>query len=452
MIDRLRSSSVHVAAAAGVALLAAGAPARATDLSQVLVQYFEDGIRLSANSVHAGHFEDSGAARQTAEQLNLAIASQFATSPLGSSSGGMTFSYDDETGTFVRSSDSYGPLFAERALTLGKGKWSFGATYVHRRFDSIEGFGLRNGDLTFTLQHEDEFDPAIDPPSYEGNLYPFFEGDLIDTRLNLGLSIDTAYVYLNYGVTKNLDLGIVLPFVKSTLDATFDSTILPLSGAGVHFFDDPASGSPTLFQSETRDESATGLGDVILRLKWVAFSSKGVNGALGADVRTPTGDEANFLGTGSTQVKGYFTLSGKVGSFWPHGSLGYTASFGSSDITGEIADEILYNVGFDQAIHPKVTFAADLIGRTLLDARRLVRTTTPYQYNTNPDPGPRIGTIYRDTITPYSGDVTLLDAALGFKINVARGLLLNLGALVNLSKDKGLADELSLTLGMDYNF
>ena len=39
----------------------------------------------------------------------------------------------------------FGPFFTERALTAGKGKFSFGANYVRTTFDAFEGENLRDG-------------------------------------------------------------------------------------------------------------------------------------------------------------------------------------------------------------------------------------------------------------------------------------------------------------------
>ena len=51
------------------------------------------------------------------------MATQFSTFPLGSSTGGLTYVFDESVGTFRRGSGSFGPLFAERALrSVGEGQ------------------------------------------------------------------------------------------------------------------------------------------------------------------------------------------------------------------------------------------------------------------------------------------------------------------------------------------
>src|SRR5262245_14540103 len=59
------------------------------------------------------------------DQMSQQIGSQVSVFPLGSSSGGFTYGYDAALGTFNRTTQTFGPAFAERAASLGKGKYSF---------------------------------------------------------------------------------------------------------------------------------------------------------------------------------------------------------------------------------------------------------------------------------------------------------------------------------------
>ncbi|MBI3469884.1 MAG: hypothetical protein HY013_00840, partial [Candidatus Solibacter usitatus] len=54
------------------------------------------------------------------QSFNTQMATQFSTFPLGSSAGGLTYEFDPSVGTLRRGSSSFGPLFAERALTIGR--------------------------------------------------------------------------------------------------------------------------------------------------------------------------------------------------------------------------------------------------------------------------------------------------------------------------------------------
>ena len=70
---------------------------------------------------HREHFFAAGTDQRSAPHLiNQAIIAQLSTYPLGSSSGSMTYAFDAALGSFTRSSESFGPSFAERPLTIGR--------------------------------------------------------------------------------------------------------------------------------------------------------------------------------------------------------------------------------------------------------------------------------------------------------------------------------------------
>ena len=409
-------------------------------LAGMLTNFFVDGIRLQANG-HEAHFLDQGNAAQIVSQLNAAIGTQFATSPLSSSSGAFTYSFDADLGTEVRASDSFGPIFAERALTLGKGNYNVGFNHSHYSFDSFEGLDLDGGDLSFTLLHEDSGTPGL--------LLPTFEGDLIDTTLRLDLVFDATTFFFNYGLADKFDLGIAVPFVQAQMDASFDSRIVAVAtGSGIHQFEDGS-----LRQLSRTDGSASGVGDVVLRGKYRFADSTKSRWALGMDARIPTGDEEDLLGAGTELITGYVVLDGKGSRVSPHVNVSYSTSGSDSDVLGELPDELGYVAGFDAALSKSVTFAFDVIGRTIFDALRVAQGTQTLQYNANDAGTPiEVGTLFRDQLQPFTGDLSLLMSAIGFKYNVRRTFLLTANALVPLQSDRGLQDDLSVTLGIEYDF
>src|SRR6516162_8972181 len=72
---------------------------------------------LPAGFTHVAHFcpietgELNNPVVAIVQSFNTQMATQFSTFPLGSSSGGMTYTFDESVGTFRRSSASFGPLF-----------------------------------------------------------------------------------------------------------------------------------------------------------------------------------------------------------------------------------------------------------------------------------------------------------------------------------------------------
>ena len=104
---------------------------------------------------HAAHFKPSPEQLQTPEQFNQQMVTLLATFPFGSSSGGFTYTFDPSLGTFSRSSESFGPLFAERALTIGRERGSLGVAYQRSTYDTFEGKNLRQREINFYIQHTD---------------------------------------------------------------------------------------------------------------------------------------------------------------------------------------------------------------------------------------------------------------------------------------------------------
>src|SRR5207245_9843907 len=88
--------------------------------------------------------------------LNSAIARQSVLLPLASPSSGITFSWDPASRTFVSSTDSLGPIFSERAETIGKNRVFVGFDYQYLKFASLDNVSLKSLPEVFT--QPDTFD------------------------------------------------------------------------------------------------------------------------------------------------------------------------------------------------------------------------------------------------------------------------------------------------------
>jgi len=293
--------------------------AQDTGLASVLVRLIQNDIVLAGpppGSVfpsHSAHFEPGADQKLAPYLFNQAIVSQLSGYPLGSSSGGFSYSFDASLGTYTRSTTSFGPSFAERAVTLGRRRWNVGANYQHASFYSFEGQSLDNGSIKFYLTHADCCNQA------------FFEGDVIQTALSMDLTTDTFVTFANYGITTRLDVGVAVPIQRVELNANVNATILRLATGSnaatsqIHTF--PGGGSTALFSD---GGTASGIGDVVIRSKYHFFRMNGGGLAAALDLRTPTGDVDNLLGTGATTAKVLLIGSGTGGAFAPHFNLGYT--------------------------------------------------------------------------------------------------------------------------------
>ena len=420
---------------------------------------------------HAVHFSplsqdvnDENAAVDIVDSFNGLLIGQLASLPLGSSAGGFTYAFDPALGTFVRSSRSFGPSFAERAATIGKGKVSAGFSYQHTGYKSLEGEDLRNGSIKFYLRHQECCSAGGPPvPPFFGvtetangtRLNPFFEGDVIEAALSLHVTTDTFAFFGNYGLTDRWDVALAVPFVRVDLEASVLATIdrLATSANGlIHTFE---QGNPNATQRTfERSGTATGLGDMVLRSKYRLFGGAQGAIAVGVDARLPTGDEENLLG-GSAQTKLLFIGSGGNDRFAHHVNVGYTFSSGetiASSVAGvpSLPDEFNYVGGIEFVTNPRLTLIGDVVGRTLLDTGRLRVEGKRFDYQPQDPTLPPASVIF-DEFAPRTGSLNLVLGTVGAKFNPTGDLLISASVLFPLT-DSGLKSRWSTVIGLDYAF
>ncbi|MEM1249817.1 MAG: hypothetical protein AAGK22_25810 [Acidobacteriota bacterium] len=423
--------------------VAAPAAAQFEDLSNLIPDLLDRTIVLFPAG-HEAHFvESSDALRDAGIQINRSIVGQLATFPLGTSSGGFTYTYNAELGIFERSTSSFGTVFGERGQTVGKGKWNFGFNVFTVDYDSIDDLDLRNGDINFGLNH---LDTNMDGTTTN----TFFEGDLVLADVALDLSTETAVFFGTYGITERFDVAFALPLVRVDLDARLRTRIDRIASSGFsdppfHRFPD-GSDEQSFFTSDT----ASGLGDVLVRGKYTLARSEGAAFAVALDLRLPTGDEEDLLGSGATQAKLFFISSGQFGRFSPYANFGYTSSSGGSDLIGDLSDEINFAAGFSVGLHERVTFGIDAVWRTLLDANQLSVGSETHLFRRHDEDF--IRSTERAVLETATDDLNILLGAAGFKINVTGGVLISASVAFTLSDD-GLRDEDAIPiLGIDFSF
>lgn len=483
----MRACSLAVATISIVALgpgasVVAAQSSGSPPLSALLPDLVLRGITLPPPIIpdisHEAHFSpiDAGELNNPAvgivTNFNQSMIAQLATFPLGSSSGGFTYTFDDSIGTFRRTSTSFGPAFAERATTIGRGKLNAGVTYQHTPYRTFEGQQLDNGSIKFYLRHEECCSPgggggtgggggggSGSGPTTQPNgtrLSPPFEGDLIEAALSLKATTDTVAFFGNYGLTNRWDVALVVPIVHVSLDANVRATILRLSTAReplTHTFDagNPDATERTYVESGT----ATGLGDMLVRSKYRFLSFGGGGIAAAVDVRLPTGDQEQLLGAG-TQTKLFVVASGGTGRVSPHVNVGYTFTNGEVGASGLLAelggtaampDEFNYAMGAELAAHPKLTIVGDIVGRTLRDAGRLDMVSKAFPFQD----GNTVRTVSFDEFEPRGGNLNLVLGTVGAKFNPARSILISGHVLFPLT-DAGLKSRVTTVIGLDVAF
>jgi hypothetical protein len=440
----------------------------------------------AAGLSHQAHFspleanEPNNPAVGIVQGFNSQLATQFATFPLGSSAGSLTYVFDESLGTLRRGSSSFGPLFAERALTIGRRKFSAGFNYQRTSYDTFEGQKLENGSIKFYLRHEDCCGLAGQPaaPFFSLLLQPSgdrfsppFEGDLIEAALSLEATTHTTAAFATYGVTDHWDVGVAIPFVMVDIDASVEARVIRLVTAqapNVHTFE---AGNPDATRSITRTGHARGLGDIVLRSKYHFLRMAGGGLAAAADLRLPTGDETELLGTGGFQAKVLIVGSTEQGRFGEHVNIGYTAADGTVGSTfGElyarqVPDEINYSAGVEFVATPRLTLTGDFVGRTLRNAGRLDLMQKTFEYVEPASIVPLsptltlaeaqaaavIGRFQALEFEPRAANLTLMLGTAGVKFNPLGNWLLSGSVLFPLT-DAGLRSRLTIAVGMEYAF
>jgi hypothetical protein len=288
-------------------------------------------------SIATDDFErDEQAALTTRDTISGFLAIELATLPISSSAGGFAYVLNPALGTVMRASDSFGPFFTERSLTVGRRRSSFGVSYQSARFDRVDGRTLRDGTLVSTAS------------SLRGESQPFD----VET-VALRLSTDTMTVSGNHGVTDRLDVGVAVPFVR-----------LALSGQRVDTYRGRA------FVQATGSASASGLGDIVVRAKYNLVRRGGSGVAIGSESRLPSGRTEDLLGSGRLTIQPRVMASIESARVAAHGNVGRVFR----GLTGELD----YLAAVTVVVAPKITIVGELVGRRLSAVTRLTETTAPH--------------------------------------------------------------------------
>ena len=334
------------------------------------------------------------------------IALEQSTAPLGTSTGAFNFIFDPQLGTFTQSTASFGPAFASRSLTTGRNHFSAGFNYLHVGYDSFADMNLRNGELRLVRNVQG---PAS-LPRYSG--------------VTLDVSSDMVVAFGNFGVTDNLDVGIVVPWIRTTVSGQvglFDAAGIDLTG-----------GSLRLARA-----SASGIGDIAIVGKYRVLRQADGGVAATFQLHLPTGDEYNLRGLGLTRtmIGGVWSLGGRVS---PHINVGY--EFWSDAIDGEqTKNQVKYAVGAEVQVTPKLTAVLDLVGRRVLGGGG-------YEYASQ-----SFGPVTMETLIATRGGLNVVSLAPGIKWNPAGNGLIAANVLVSLTNG-GLRAKIIPVIGMDWTF
>ena len=352
---------------------------------------------------------DPFASEQVAALATL-VALEVTTAPMGTSTGAFTYTWDATLGTFRRSTGSFGPAFAERSLTIGKGRLAVGFNWLRARYDSVAGWDLSDGTLLVTRNFR-----VVGAP-------------FADSALQSDLGSDTAVGFASYGVTDDLEIAVAVPWVNVTMNALVTS------------FDSEGTGLAMLEMPRT---SANGLGDIALIGKYHLWHHQGGGLSAGVELRLPSGDTDQLRGLGITRtlVSAIWSRGGTVS---PHANVGY--EFWSSDVPLSVErgiaarNQLRYAAGVEWTPHPRITAAFDVVGRRQFGGGALehVHVDIPPLESAEP-------------LVPIARGIDVVSLAPGVKWNIGRNVLITASVLGSLKND-GLRAMVVPVVGFDWAF
>ena len=399
---------------------------------------------LDDTTGHEVHFQASSL--RSFAPVNSEIGVQLSQLPIAAPVAGFIFAGGVPTPT-----NSFGPVLTDRAETLGRRKLFLSLSYQYFNFDKADGVNLKS--FGTVLTHESEATlcvgaPPNQPPNYCINGEPLYTNDIVATQNRIDLKVHQTTFVATYGVSDKIDVSLAMPILDVRMDM--------YSAAQIFNFEPPPvnhkfiAGNPDPFHQQFSNVSnSSGMGDLTVRVKYLAWQGEKSAFAIGTDFRLPTGDAYDFLGAGTWGFRPFAIYSMRLHRFSPHGTIGFQGN-GDSVLAGDVTSDpvtkshlpnlLSYAVGADGAVLRKVGLSADFIGAALLDGYA-IHTSTFTDY---------LGNVHAD-IRTSAQTINFASIATGVKVNLFRDFLVTANVLFRVN-DGGLHSKPVPLIGMSYTF
>jgi hypothetical protein len=285
-----------------------------------------------------------GTASSEFTALNEAVGTVVSDLPLASPASGVIYKIDPRFKLDVPVEDTtLGPVLTQRPETIGRHKTYVSIVYQYFSFSEVDGRDLR-------------YVPSVTKTS-----------DLAFVTTNaLGLWVHQISGYFTFGLTNRIDVSAAVPILDVHEAFTSRGSKIILSG----------SSTPPTPIYVLSSGSTTGIGDVVLAVKGTIWKSERFNVAEGLEVRLPTGDAENFLGSGTLGVKPY--LSAAFGKrLTVHGDFGYQVNGDTKLVTnssggrGQLPNRMFESAGIDWGARKWITLVADILAERVFNSDRI---------------------------------------------------------------------------------
>lgn len=383
----------------------------------------------------------SGLVTDSLNFLSSDIGAEVSQIPLASPASGIIYANNPTTQLPERLNQSFGPILTQRAQTIGRHNFYFATTYQYFLLQDIDGLTLKN--LPSVIYLNSPSNSTSGPPDVAGIANNYLQ-----------LKVHQFVGYFTYGLSSRIDVSVAVPLLRVDLRDTFAESFAVSSTSS------SPQPAPT---SGTRAGEATGVGDVVFASKvnvWKLRRADIDHGglSLGVEVRLPTGDSHNFLGSGAFGSKPFATLS-YAGRFSPHFNVGYqingktdlisVPSFSTGTVVkGTLPNRLIYSGGVDFSLIKSLTVNVDGIAQRVFDAPRAELLSPP----------PTIQVFQnfslsaqQSVVNPLKASYTRADATGGLKFNPFRGFLITGNVSVKLNQ-AGLRSRVVPLMGASLTF
>src|SRR5262245_49390279 len=335
--------------------------------------------------------------------------------PVPANSTSFTYSYNPALGVFERSSGSLGPVFVDRAETVGEGHFDLIFSYQFANLKNLdnESFGRQ---LEFAFQTQVQ----------GANVVGAFVGDDFNLKENVFAFNGT------YGITDHWDVNLLIPLVYTTLDLN--------AQAGCELEAVPA------FRSCSFHVAVLGTGASLLRTKYRFYEDPDVVLLAGAiTFRMPSGNAGNFQGLGDFTITPTLIASRPFGRNDLHMNLGMEFDTQNSE-----ASRARYAIGATIQPLDQLAFLIDILGSSGLDNDHFTIPTG------NVTPNCTVARCVNYTATPTSVEGVvprsdIVDLSTGIKFNPFASANVYLLAIIPLTR-QGLRAPVVPAGGIEWTF
>ncbi len=402
--------------------------------SQKLVCQFPFSTGALSNSSALNNTAAAQTAVAVATSLNIAMASQVSQLPVASASAGTVVVYK---GGAPETFNNLGPILNDRGQTIGKGKVFIGFSASQYVFNDIDSNSLGSLPFAYSRAAYNTSNGALQSTTYT------YETLKLSFKLNQFVGIATV------GLTNRIDVSAIIPWERVSLGAAVSPSTNWVVNASNNQLAFPSYTQPGAYSYGT----ANGVGDAIFNVKSQLANGERASVSAELNVRTPTGDDLNFLGSGAWGFNPYLVYS-YLAKVSPHAKIGYQWNTktelnnptGTAGGNQALPGGFQYDFGADWAMTRRVTVAGDVLGSQFLNTPAISSSLV-----TIPDVTLTPGQAAPETSTPITSSYSINNVSAGLKFSPAGSLVLSGNVLIQLN-NSGLHIRPTPLVGISYKF